>query len=74
MAQDAARGVIVVGAREAGTLSASLDNQCAEHTRLTAEIIAAEEDLNARVYSLFHLTPAEIALLEETTKYRYGEV
>jgi hypothetical protein len=48
--------------------------QCTEHTRLTDQIIAAEEDLNVRVYSLFGLTPTEIALIEETTKYRYGEV
>jgi hypothetical protein len=30
--------------------------------------------LNARVYGLFKLTPAEIGLIEESTKYRYGEV
>jgi hypothetical protein len=30
--------------------------------------------LNARVYGLFDLTPAEIAIIEESTKYRYGEV
>jgi hypothetical protein len=33
-----------------------------------------EAELNTRVYALFELTPAEIAILEESTKYRYGEV
>jgi hypothetical protein len=33
-----------------------------------------ETDLNARVYTLFDLTPAEIKIVEESTKYRYGEV
>jgi len=46
----------------------------AEHDRLTAEIIRLETDLNARVYALFDLTPEEIAIIEESTKYRYGEV
>jgi hypothetical protein len=45
-----------------------------EHARLTAEIVSREIDLNARVYALFDLTPEEIALIEESTKYRYGEV
>ena len=48
--------------------------QRAEHAHLTAEIISRETDLNARVYALFNLTPDEIALIEESTKYRYGEV
>ena len=33
-----------------------------------------ETDLNARVYALFDLTPAEIMIIEERTKYQYGEV
>ena len=45
-----------------------------EHERLTAEIVALETDLNARVYVLFDLTKTEIELIEKTTKYRYGEV
>ena len=40
----------------------------------TAEIVRLETQLNARVYALFDLTPAEIKLIEESTKYRYGEV
>lgn len=48
--------------------------QRAEHERLTGKIIRLETELNARVYELFGLTPEEIALVEESTKYRYGEV
>ena len=50
-----------------------LDRQ-AKHRQHTGEIVRLETDLNARVYGLFNLTPAEIALIEESTKYRYGEV
>jgi len=46
----------------------------AEHERLTAEIVRREIDLNARVYDLFDLAPEEIRVIEESTKYRYGEV
>jgi len=46
----------------------------AEHARLTAEIIRLETELNTRVYALFDLTTEEIAIIEESTKYRYGEV
>ncbi len=46
----------------------------AEHTRLTAEIVTRETALNARVYALFGLTDEEIALVAESTKYKYGEV
>jgi hypothetical protein len=33
-----------------------------------------ETALNAQVYALCDLTPEEIKVVEETTKYRYGEV
>lgn len=46
----------------------------AEHDALTAEIVQLETDLNARVYGLFALSAADIQLIEEATKYRYGEV
>ena len=46
----------------------------ADHDRLTAAIVRHETDLNARVYALFDLAPADIRLIEESTKYRYGEV
>jgi hypothetical protein len=51
-----------------------LKEQRAAHQRHTAEIVRLETDLNARVYALFDLTPAEIAIIEESTAYRYGEV
>jgi hypothetical protein len=46
----------------------------ADHDRLTAEIVRLETELNARVYAVFNLTAEEILLVEESTKYRYGEV
>jgi hypothetical protein len=53
----------------------------ADHDRLTRQIVALETELNdrhprcARVPDrLFDLTPAEIRIIEETTKYPYGEV
>jgi hypothetical protein len=46
----------------------------AEHERLTAEIVRRETELNERVYELFDLGPDEIRIIEESTKYRYGEV
>ena len=51
-----------------------LTTQRADHARLTAEIVERETALNARVYALFDLTDDEITLIEESTKYRYGEV
>ncbi len=51
-----------------------LADRRALHEAHTAEIVRLETDLNARVYALFDLTPAEIQLVEESTKYRYGEV
>jgi hypothetical protein len=46
----------------------------AEHDQRTAEIVRLETQLNARVYALFDLAPAEIKIVEASTKYRYGEV
>jgi hypothetical protein len=43
-------------------------------SRSGARQVALETDLNARVYALSALTPAEIALVAGATKYRYGEV
>ena len=45
----------------------------AEHQQRTEAIVRMETELNARVYTLFDLTPAEIKIIEESTKYRYGE-
>ncbi len=49
-------------------------DQLAEHRTLTDGIIHAEEEINDRVYALFGLTPDEIRLIEESTRYRFGEV
>ena len=45
-----------------------------EHLARTSAIVGLETELNARVYALFHLSPDEIALIEASTKYAYGEV
>ena len=55
-------------------LLTSLSLRRTEHDRRTAEIVRLETQFNARVYALFDLTPEEIKLIEESTKYRYGEV
>ena len=41
---------------------------------MTAEIVGLETELNERVYRLFDLTAEEVRVIEESTKYRYGEV
>jgi hypothetical protein len=48
--------------------------ESARHADLTAQIVALETRLNAIVYDAFDLTPEERQLIEETTKYPYGEV
>lgn len=48
--------------------------RAAEHQRLTDAIIALEVRLNDIVYDAFDLTPEERHLIEQTTKYPYGEV
>jgi hypothetical protein len=55
-----------------------LAEQRVEHEQLTAKIDRLETDLNARVYTVFDLTPSDIRTIEKSTKYntqyRYGEV
>ncbi|MGB3635342.1 MAG: hypothetical protein WA982_14970 [Rubrobacteraceae bacterium] len=51
-----------------------LEAQRGKHERYTSEIVRLETELNERVYALFDLTPDEIQVIEESTKYRYGEV
>jgi hypothetical protein len=46
----------------------------AKHRQRTEAIVRMETELNERVYALFNLTRDEIALIEESTKYQYGEV
>jgi len=51
-----------------------LNQRRAQHEQHTAEIVRLETELNERVYRLFRLTPGEIKIIEESTKYRYGAV
>ncbi len=44
-----------------------------EHERLSADIVARESEMNDRIYRLFGLAQDEIRLIEEETKYAYGE-
>jgi hypothetical protein len=48
--------------------------QKAEHERLTDRLVSLEVGLNDLVYKLFRLTADEINIVEENTKYPYGEV
>jgi type I restriction-modification system DNA methylase subunit len=50
-----------------------LRDRAAEIDQLTREIHALETRLNAEVYAAFALTDDEIALIEQETKYAYGE-
>lgn len=51
-----------------------LDSQKAKNECLTNEIVRLEIELNKHVYTLFDLAPKEIAIIEKSTKYKYGEV
>lgn len=42
-------------------------------TQFTAEIIRLEKELNKAVYDVYGLNDEEIALVEQETKYQYGE-
>ncbi|MBK8137757.1 MAG: N-6 DNA methylase [Chloroflexi bacterium] len=53
---------------------AFLADQQAGHQRLTGQIVALETRLNDIVYDAFGLTPDERRLIEDSTKYPYGEV
>src|SRR2546428_2851781 len=50
-----------------------LQQRTDEITRLTQEIIRLETVLNAEVYAAFGLNAGERRLIEEETKYTYGE-
>lgn len=63
-----------IALKERDDWEAWLADQRAAHQRFTAEIVRLETELNARVYALFDLTADEIQLIEESTRYRYGEV
>ncbi|MAU12414.1 MAG: hypothetical protein CL607_21500 [Anaerolineaceae bacterium] len=51
-----------------------LAEETGKHQQLTQQIITLETRMNAIVYDAFDLTPEERQLIEETTKYPYGEV
>jgi len=50
-----------------------LRERSAEIERLTREIVELETELNAAVYAAFGLNGEEIKLIEQETKYEYGE-
>ena len=51
-----------------------LESRRSKHERLTGEIIQLEKHLNDRVYRLFDLSDESIEILENNTRYHYGEV
>lgn len=60
--------------RERGDWEGYLQEQQAEHQRLTGAIVALETRLNAVVYAAFKLTAEEQVLIEQATAYPYGAV
>lgn len=60
--------------RERDEWAGWLQEQRHDHEQLTAEIVRLETELNAQVYALFDLSNEETAIIEESTKYKYGEV
>lgn len=60
--------------RERDEWAAWLEERQGEHERLTGEIVRLETELNSRVYVLFDLSAEETEIIEESTKYKYGEV
>jgi hypothetical protein len=60
--------------RERDEWEAWFVEQLAAHDQLTDEIVRLETELNTCVYRLFDLASSEIELIEEQTKYKYGEV
>jgi len=50
-----------------------LQEHSSEIARLTSEIISLETELNAIVYAVFDLNEDEIKLIEQETKFSYGE-
>jgi hypothetical protein len=51
-----------------------LEGRREQHAQQTAGIVHLETHLNERIYGLFDLTADAIQVVEESTKYRYGEV
>ncbi|HJT59404.1 MAG TPA: N-6 DNA methylase [Ktedonobacteraceae bacterium] len=59
--------------KERDDWEALLRERTAEIEQLTNKIVALETELNAAVYDVFGLDDAERRLVEEETKYGYGE-
>ncbi len=59
--------------KERNDWEALLQEQASEIGRLTARIVQLETELNAAVYAVFGLNEAEQRLIEQETKYQYGE-
>ena len=53
---------------------ATLSLRRAEHAEWTRKIVRLATELIARVCALFGLTAEEVENIEDSTKYRYGEV
>lgn len=51
-----------------------LADERAKHSDLTAQIVTLETRMSAIVYDAFGLDESERQLIEDTTKYPYGEV
>jgi hypothetical protein len=60
--------------KERGEWERYLADRRKQYEQKMAEIIRLETELNTLVYKLFNLTPDEIKIIEESTKYQYGEV
>ena len=59
--------------KERNEWEALLKEQATDIERLTARIVQLETELNAAVYSVFGLNAEEQRLIEQETKYQYGE-
>ncbi len=59
--------------KERDDWEALLKEQATEIDRLTSTIVQLETELNAAVYAVFGLNEEEQHLIEQETKYRYGE-
>jgi hypothetical protein len=62
-----------IALKERGEWETFLREQREEVEQLTSEITSLEQQLNAAVYAVFGLNEDEIALVEQETKYHYGE-
>jgi hypothetical protein len=54
-------------------LGSASEERSAEVSLLTDEIVRLETELNEAVYEAFGLDEEERKLIEQETKYRYGE-